>query len=69
MAAPQQTALPGGYVLASGMQIVVTAINPTTGALVNNVFISDVSVSVDPGDSGPDGPPVPISPAYLPGEV
>jgi hypothetical protein len=47
MAAPQQASLAPSFVLASGMKVVVTAIDAVTGALVSPVGISDVRISVD----------------------
>lgn len=48
MAAPQIAALPEFFTLASGMTIRLTAVSPTTGALVPGVTISGVSIDVDP---------------------
>jgi hypothetical protein len=47
MAAPQVAPLPQDFVLESGMQVVITAIDSSTGNLVANVTVANVSLSVD----------------------
>lgn len=60
MAAPQIAPLPQDFVLESGMQVVVTAIDATTGNLVSNVTVANVSMSVDTSLS-PDQNTAPVS--------
>ena len=47
MAAPQIAPLPELFELTGGMQIVVTALDPTTGALVANVNITSAYADVE----------------------
>ena len=69
MAAPQIAALPEFFTLASGMTIRLTAVSPTTGALVPGVTISGVSIDVDPGIAEAAVPAVPFAPYYSQGDV
>ena len=69
MAAPQIAALPEFFTLASGMTIRLTAVSPTTGALVPGVTISGVSIDVDPGIAESAVVPVPFAPYYSQGDV
>ena len=47
MAAPQNVSLPPFFVLEAGMQVVVTAVDATTGAVVAGVKVCGVSIDVD----------------------
>lgn len=69
MPTPQKAELPEFFTLADGMQIVVTAVDPTTNALVAGVTISEVSLSVDP--EAADEPDVEFKalPPYTQGDV
>ena len=71
MAAPQIAPLAQDFVLESGMQVVVTAIDATAGNLVANVTVANVSMSVDTSLSEqPEPVPlVDLNPALLPGAV
>lgn len=55
MAAPMIARLPPFFEMQDGMQIVLTALDPTTGATVAGVVISDVSIDVDPATPEDDG--------------
>lgn len=48
MPAPQVAPLPANFTLASGYVIRITAVDSTSGNLVNNVTVSNVSIDVDP---------------------
>ena len=48
MPAPQKVSLPPWFELSDGMQIVVTAVDATTGAAVSGVTVSNVSIDVKP---------------------
>jgi len=68
MPAPQNVSLAPFFDLADGMVVRLTALDPTTGAVVAGVVISSVSLAVDP-DNGA-GVPVVQSNAplmFLPG--
>ena len=70
MAAPQIAPLPELFELTGGMQIVVTALDPTTGALVANVNITSAYADVE-YVSDEELPPLSVTNptgAYLPGE-
>ena len=60
MAAPQIAPLPPDFELASGMQVVVTAIDAATGATVAGVIVAGVSIDVDTFTSGTTDNTVPI---------
>lgn len=48
MPAPQKVSLPPWFELSDGMQIVVTAVDATSGATVSGVTVSNVSIDVKP---------------------
>lgn len=56
MAAPQIASLPPYLELTGGMQIVVTAVDATTGAAVTGVAISPAYADVEYVDSAAGGP-------------
>jgi hypothetical protein len=53
VAAPQVAGLPPFFILKSGYTVRVTAQDPTSGAVVTGVIVSNVSLAVDPDDSSP----------------
>lgn len=55
MPAPAIAALPLDLILSSGYQIRFTALNPTTGAAVTGVRVTDVAFQVRPVNIGPGG--------------
>jgi hypothetical protein len=55
VAAPQIAPLAPDFVLESGMQVVITAIDSTTGSLVSGVNVANISMSVD-SSLGEDAP-------------
>ena len=57
MPAPQIASLPEFFTLDSGKVIRLTAIDPTTGALVSGVTISEVKIDVDPEPTDTAKPP------------
>ena len=71
MPAPQIASLPEFFTLASGSVIRLTAIDPTTGALVSGVTISEVKIDVDPAttDEGPAIVPPILDPAFFAGQA
>jgi len=69
MAAPQNVSLPPFFVLEAGMQVVVTAVDATTGAVVSGVKVSGVSIDVDDVGEGPVAPVVPLVPGELPAVI
>jgi len=54
-AQPLIAALPLDLVLASGYSIRLTALSPTTGAVITGVKVADVAFQVRPVNIGPDG--------------
>lgn len=70
MAAPQQAPLPPFFDLGDGMLVRITAVDATTGAVVPDVIVSNVSLAVDPaGDAESLPSPSPVSGAYVMGNV
>jgi hypothetical protein len=68
MAAPQIVSLPPFFQMSDGMHVVVTAIDATTGAVVPNVIVSDVSIDVDTDEGAPPiAAPNPVQGAYTTG--
>lgn len=59
MSAPLTAGLAPGLVLSGGYVLRVTALSPTTGAVVAGVVVSDVSLQVDALEPIEDVPPVP----------
>jgi hypothetical protein len=65
MPAPAIAALPLDLILSSGYVIRFTALNPTSGAAVTGVRVTDVAFQVRPVNIGPggvdiDGAPLPL---------
>jgi hypothetical protein len=54
-AQPLIASLPLDLVMASGYVIRLTALNPSTGATITGVVVSDVTFQVRPVNIGPDG--------------
>jgi hypothetical protein len=70
MAAPQINPLPPFFEMADGYQIIVTALDATTGATVSGVVVSNVSIDVDPGGAAVPDVKVPqLDPAYFEGDT
>lgn len=69
MPAPQIAALPEFFTLASGMVIRLTAVDPTSGALVSGVTISGVSIDVDPVPAAGPLPSVEFASTYSQGDL
>lgn len=66
MAAPQIVPLPPFFQMSDGMEVVVTAIDPTTGATVSGVVVSNVSIDVDPEEVVSQDAKVPdVNPNYF----
>jgi len=55
MPQPLIAALPQDLVLTSGYIIRLTALNPTTGAVITGVTVTDVTFQVRPINIGPGG--------------
>jgi hypothetical protein len=55
MAKPLIADLPIDLVLASGYQIRLVALDPTTGATISGVTVTDVAFQVRPVNIGPGG--------------
>lgn len=70
MPIPQEGGLPANFVLESGMTVRLTAVDPTTGAVVSGVVISGASIDIDQIDPSVTEPVFPsvVSGAYLAGE-
>jgi len=68
MAAPQNAPLVPFFGLADGMIVRVTALSPTTGAVVSGVVVSSVVLSIEP-DEQATAPPAPADGPvmFLPG--
>lgn len=59
-------------ILSDGYTVRVTALDPTTGAVVNGVTVSNVSMQVDTEDAEPEpetAAPVPAILGYVPQEA
>lgn len=67
MAAPQNVSLMPFFQLTRGMQIRITALDPTSGDPVTGVVLSNMALSVDQ-DTGPPLGNANTSPGFLPGE-
>jgi hypothetical protein len=67
VAAPSIASLPPFFVLTRGMQVRVTALDPTTGDQVLGVLVANLSLSVEQEDAETASQPVKISGALLPG--
>jgi hypothetical protein len=65
MAAPMNVSLPPFFELSDGMQIVVTALDATTGNLVSGVVVSGVSVDVIPSTASQPTPVDDFAPSPL----
>lgn len=60
MPQPLIQALPSGMFFADGYRLRLTALDPTTGAVVAGVVVSETTFQVRPVDSGPgDSAPIP----------
>lgn len=66
MAAPQNASLAPFFSMSDGMQIVITAVDATTGATVTGVVVSNVSLSVDPDTPSEPIPATNPTGAFLP---
>lgn len=68
MAKPLAIALPPQHVLTGGYQIVVTALDPDTGAVVSGVTVSNVTMQVESfNDTGlASGAFVVVNPVLIP---
>lgn len=65
MPAPSIAALPIDLIMSSGYQVRFTALDPTTGAAVSGVRVTDIALQVRPVNIGPDaigadGAPMPL---------
>jgi hypothetical protein len=58
MPAPLTVGLAPNVVLRGGYVLRVTALNPTTGAVVSGVVVSDVALQVDAFEPEPEPPKV-----------
>lgn len=66
MPAPQNAPLPPFLTLSKDYTVRVTALDPTSGALVAGVVTSNVSLAVDQDDATDNSVAPPVSGAFLP---
>ena len=69
MPQPMIVSLPEFFDLSDGMQVVVTAVDPTTNATVAGVTISGVSLSVDPAPADAGDVKFTALPPYTQGDL
>lgn len=62
MPAPLTVGLAPNVVLRGGYVLRVTALHPTTGAVVSGVVVSDVALQVDTVEPSPERKPIPLLP-------
>lgn len=60
MALPVKTGLPLGLLLPDGYVVKFRAVDPTTGADVSGVTVSEVAIQGDPQDVPPGTPLLPV---------